>query len=98
MVSLQTYQAKVSGTLLAHKADVDLLLRFSQTTQISEALEKAGYKEGQALAFIALGPRREIVNIRRKLSGMETKIPSRSLTTRELDAIECAALLGTART
>jgi tRNA threonylcarbamoyladenosine modification (KEOPS) complex Cgi121 subunit len=97
MIALQTHHAAARGTLLADKAEVDLMLRLSQTTQIAEALEKSGYKPGHKSLLIAIGPSRQMSKIKRKVRRTGTIVPSKDLTRDELAKVERSALLSASR-
>ena len=48
MLAAQTLRAEDSGSLLAKKPEIDLLLRLAGTNQISTAIKEKGAKNGEA--------------------------------------------------
>src|SRR5437667_8443420 len=60
LITSQTLKASSDGSLLAKKPEVDLLLRLSRTTQISEAVASVGYKRGEKRILIAAGKKGEV--------------------------------------
>jgi hypothetical protein len=94
MIAAQTVRAAETGNLLADKPEIDFLLRIAGTTQISVALKQAGSKEREPFILVVSGYR-GIGNLRPPPGG--TRLPRRSLSEEELDAVERAALLNVAR-
>jgi tRNA threonylcarbamoyladenosine modification (KEOPS) complex Cgi121 subunit len=97
MIAAQTLRAKETGSLLAAKPEVDLLLRLAGTSQITEALQKHGYSAQGAKMLVAAGPNKDVERLRRELS---SSTPYRVLERErvddeDLDMVEVAALLGT---
>ena len=93
MLAAQTYGAMETGTMLARRAEVDLLLRLAGTTQISEAIEKAGAKSGEPFLLIVAGGKDDVARAEPELGGIGTRLKRRELDERELGGIEAAALL-----
>lgn len=93
MIAAQTFQARRSGTLLAKKPEIDLLLRLAGTTQIAAAIEEVGAKDGGSfLAIVASSYR-----TKRPPEFAEPALPRHPLSHEELDRIERAALLRSRR-
>jgi tRNA threonylcarbamoyladenosine modification (KEOPS) complex Cgi121 subunit len=95
---MQTLAARANGTLLAKKAEIDLLLRLAGTSQISDAIKKAGCREQGETLLIVAGSDKSV----RRLLAMR-KIGGRRLRSAVLDdkdkmRIEKAAVLGALRT
>ena len=93
MLAAQTLQAMESGGLLAKKPEIDLLLRFAGTTQISRAIESEGATRGEKFLAIVVGHATPSLPSGFKGVGLPRKRLSRS----ELARIEGAALLGAGR-
>ncbi|MDG7013317.1 MAG: hypothetical protein JRN46_03685 [Nitrososphaerota archaeon] len=93
MLAAQTLQAMESGGLLAKKPEIDLLLRFARTTQISRAIESEGATRGGKFLAIVAGHATPSLPSGFKGVGLPRKRLSRS----ELARIEEAALLGADR-
>jgi len=92
MLAAQTFQAERSGTLLAKKPEVDLLLRLAGTTQIAKAIRERGAKPGASFLLI-VASRSGIVGI----PGLLQELPRSLLSDGDLARIERAALLDVAR-
>ena len=58
--------AKLKNQLLAEKLETDLLLRFANTTQISDAIKNVGLSSNQNFILIAIGNK----SLQKKLSEM----------------------------
>ena len=56
-----SHLAKQNQTLISKKIDTDILLRFAGTTQIQDAIERVGIKNGDGFVIIAMG-RQPIIN------------------------------------
>lgn len=52
--------AKKSGTLLSNMAGTDILMRFAQTRQISDAIKKAGLRKGEDSILVVVGQKSRI--------------------------------------
>jgi tRNA threonylcarbamoyladenosine modification (KEOPS) complex Cgi121 subunit len=91
LIAAQTLRAEASGRLLAKTPGMDFLLRLAGTTQISEAIRAAGTRRGADFLLVVAG-REELPRLR----GGKV-LPSKRLSEEELQRVEKAALLGTAR-
>lgn len=91
MLAAQTFQAQASGSLLAKKPEIDLLLRVAGTTQISSAIKKHGARARERFLAVVAGD--SAVQSPRAFSPLE--LPRNSLNRSELARVECAALLNT---
>jgi tRNA threonylcarbamoyladenosine modification (KEOPS) complex Cgi121 subunit len=89
MLAAQTFSAKAGGVLLARKPEIDLLLRLSGTTQISEAIRRHGARKGEPFLLVVARPEREVEG---RWPGVR-RLPRRRLTREEFDRVEVAALL-----
>jgi tRNA threonylcarbamoyladenosine modification (KEOPS) complex Cgi121 subunit len=93
MLAAQTFTALASGSLLAKKPEIDLLLRVAGTTQISRAIKEQGAKSGQDFLAINAGTSELAAPV-----GFERReIPREELSKAELVKIERAALLDAGR-
>ncbi len=92
MLAAQTLRAGTSHSLLAKKPEIDLLLRFAGTTQISKAIRTHGAKSGEP--FLLVVAARTAV---KGVGGSGAELPRRPLSADELARIEKAALLDAAR-
>ena len=97
MIGEQTLRATKTGALLATKAEVDLLLRLAGTTQISVAIEKAGYRSHGKMMLVAAGASTDVAVLRAELAadGAYTILEEDELTDAGRSMVEEAALLGT---
>jgi tRNA threonylcarbamoyladenosine modification (KEOPS) complex Cgi121 subunit len=97
MIAAQTLRAKETGSLLADKPEVDLLLRLAGTSQITEALQKHGYGARGAKMLVAVGSNKDVERLRRELSGSKSYrlLEPEKVDEEDLDMVEVAALLGT---
>lgn len=93
MLVAQTLQAEASGSLLARKPEIDLLLRLAGTTQISRALREQGAKEGASFLLIAASR----AEVKGPLELAKSELPRHPLTEPELDRVERGALLSAQR-
>ena len=59
--------AKKSKTLLSKKLEVDILLRFAGTTQISEAIQNLGITKNQNFLLICIGKNQSLNKLRRRI-------------------------------
>jgi len=97
MIAAQTLRARETGSLLAAKPEVDLLLRLAGTSQITVALKKNGYRSGKTKLLVAAGPSKDVRRLKKELS-MNTSYELREVAGLEpegLRLVEIAALLGT---
>lgn len=58
--------------LLSHKLETDILMRFALTSQISDAILKAGIKPGKNFILIAMGDKRQLGLLNSKLQNYLT--------------------------
>ncbi|MDG6963747.1 MAG: hypothetical protein JRM83_02000 [Nitrososphaerota archaeon] len=93
MLAAQTFQAMSSGSILARKPEIDLLLRLAGTTQIEKAIRTQGAKGGAPFIAIVAG----LEDPKRPPGFSGEELPSRRLNRAELCRIERAALLGAER-
>ena len=97
LVAWQTVWARSSGSLLAKTPEMDLLLRLSGTSQIAEAIEKAGARKGRRNALILVGNRGQLGHLGGVLPAGASRIKSNPLSKEESARVEDAALLSAAR-
>ncbi|MDA4125560.1 MAG: KEOPS complex subunit Cgi121 [Thaumarchaeota archaeon] len=95
MIAAQTIRAEATGALLAERPEIDLLLRLAQTTQISEAIERAGSKKGEPFLLVVASMGKGLGSLDKLRLGRE--LPRKRLSEPELVAIEKAALLNVLR-
>jgi tRNA threonylcarbamoyladenosine modification (KEOPS) complex Cgi121 subunit len=89
LIAAQTFRAMESGSLLAKKPEIDLLLRLAGTTQISKAIKSQGAVQGEGCLAICAGSK-ELISP----PGFEKhELPRKKLNRSELFRIERAALL-----
>ena len=60
-------EARNNHNMLSHKLETDILMRFACTTQISQAIERAGLKPNQNSIIIALGKKSSLKKLRSEL-------------------------------
>ena len=60
-------EAQNNHNMLSHKLETDILMRFACTTQISQAIERAGLKPNQSSIIIALGKKSSLKKLRSEL-------------------------------
>jgi len=96
MVAAQTLAARDTGTTLAERPELDLLLRLAGTRQIGQALQSTGYKaRGRRLFLVAAGRRAaDFARLKRmaRLGGFR-EVPRSALSAADLESVERAALL-----
>lgn len=97
MIEAQTTEASSTGSPLAKKPEVDLLLRLAGTTQINEAIEKAGAKSGRPFLLIVAGDETRLAGLESTRAAAWDRLPRSELTTEDLARIEKAALLDVER-
>ncbi len=95
IIAAQTTRASATGTLLADKAEIDLLLRLALTTQISDAIRVAGSKKGEPFLVVVAAAGKTLGPLDKMRLGKE--LPRKRLTEEELVAVEKAALLDALR-
>lgn len=98
MVAAQTLAAAKSGSTLAERPELDLLLRLAGTKQIGEAFRRAGYRSGGKKLFLvaaAEGNGAALKRLGKRLArdGSFAEVPRKKLTGADLDLVERAALL-----
>jgi len=93
LLAAQTLRAESTGSLLANRQEMDLLLRLAGTTQISSAIRDAGASQGERFVLVVAGRRR--ARLPSGLGGKE--LQRRELTDSELEKVERAALLNAKR-
>jgi tRNA threonylcarbamoyladenosine modification (KEOPS) complex Cgi121 subunit/molybdopterin converting factor small subunit len=87
-----------ADTLLSHKTETDVLMRFAYTRQISEAISKAGVKEGTNSILIMIGRKSSLDKIFDEIKDLSqstvfSKVNSKlvqkefEITKKELDSI-----------
>lgn len=59
-IILISHLAKQNQSLLSRRIDTDILLRFAGTTQIQDAIERVGIKQGIGFVIIALGKQSDV--------------------------------------
>jgi tRNA threonylcarbamoyladenosine modification (KEOPS) complex Cgi121 subunit len=98
MIAAQTLSAAKSGSTLAEKPELDLLLRLAGTRQIGEAFQRVGYKSnGKRLYMVAAaeGAGAALKRVRtrasrdRRFAPVARKAPGKG----DLEFVERAALL-----
>jgi hypothetical protein len=97
MIATQTARAIEGGSLLAARPEIDLLLRFAGTTQISGAIQKAGYLADGVKVLVTMGSGpdfRKLLKLASEDPQTYLRIRSAELARSDLETIEEAALLG----
>jgi len=97
LLAWQTVWASSSGSLLAKTPEMDLLLRLSGTSQISEAIKNTGARKGRRNVLILAGGRGQLGRLSRTLLAGASRVKSTPLSAEESARVERAALLGAAR-
>ena len=102
MIALQTLRAAKKGSMIATKPEVDLLLRLAGTAQISEAIERVGYRAGGRRFLVAVGNEEMVKRLEAALTSSERgrnyrPVPEERLDERGSEMVESAALLGLRR-
>lgn len=97
MIGEQTLRASRTGSLVASKPEVDLMLRIVGTTQIATAIKKSGYRTKGRKLLVAAGPPSEVASLRKELATSKDYVilESDEMSDDDLAAVERAALLGT---
>jgi tRNA threonylcarbamoyladenosine modification (KEOPS) complex Cgi121 subunit len=98
MIAAQTLSASKSGSTLAERPELDLLLRLAGTRQIGEAFRRAGYKSNAKRLFVVAasdGNASRLGKLGRRLSKDRrfAEVAKNKLGKIDLEAIERAALL-----
>jgi tRNA threonylcarbamoyladenosine modification (KEOPS) complex Cgi121 subunit/molybdopterin converting factor small subunit len=96
IISLSVSSDK-NGILLSNKFEMDILMRFAISSQISSAINSAGIKPNQNFVLIALGNKKILDSLYKELSFMSVKIFSKDntsfikkyfqITDKQLDAV-----------
>ena len=97
MIGEQTAEAQTTGSPLAKKPEVDLLMRLGGTTQIARAIKEVGVKRGDAFVLIVFGEESEVLKFELKEAARWERLQRRPLAADELSRIEKAALLNALR-
>jgi tRNA threonylcarbamoyladenosine modification (KEOPS) complex Cgi121 subunit len=84
--------------MLAKKAEIDMLLRLAGTSQITEAIRKAGCREQGETLLIVAGSDKSIRRLLAARSIRGRRLPAAVLDHEEKMRIEKAAVLSTLRT
>jgi tRNA threonylcarbamoyladenosine modification (KEOPS) complex Cgi121 subunit len=98
MIAAQTLTAAKSGTTLAERPELDLLLRLAGTRQIGEAFQRVGYKSKDRRFFMVAasegsGATLERMSKRLTVDKRFKEVGKKKLTKTDLDQVERAALL-----
>lgn len=98
MIAAQTVAAAKSGSTLAERPELDLLLRLAGTRQIGEAFRRVGYKQkGKRLFLVAAsgGTGAALRRLRKRASGDRrfASVARKKLGNGDLEVVERAALL-----
>ncbi len=98
MVAAQTLAAMKSGSTLADRPELDLLLRLAGTRQIGEAFKRAGYKSSARRLFIVAASGGNASALARLVRQLEKdrrfkEVAKKKLGKEDLEAVERAALL-----
>jgi tRNA threonylcarbamoyladenosine modification (KEOPS) complex Cgi121 subunit len=97
LLAWQTLWAGSSGSLLAKTPEMDLLLRLSGTSQISEAIRKTGARKHRQNVLILAGEQGQLDRLHRVLPARAARLKSTQLSREESARVETAALLSTLR-
>ena len=89
MLAAQTFRAEASGAMLAKKPEIDFLLRFAGTTQISRAIREHGVVPGKPFLAVNAGSKELTVPPEYR----SAELPRKELSRSDLGRIERAALL-----
>jgi tRNA threonylcarbamoyladenosine modification (KEOPS) complex Cgi121 subunit len=98
MIAAQTLMAAKSGSTLAERPELDLLLRLAGTRQIGEAFQRAGYKSDSKRFFLVAaseGSEAALARLSKSLAADKrfTEVARRRLAESDLEQVERAALL-----
>lgn len=98
MIAAQTLMAARSGSTLAEKPELDLLLRLAGTRQIGEAFRRVGYKsEGKRFFMVVAseGDGTQLTRMGKRLAADKrfTALAKKQLAEADLEQVERAALL-----
>jgi tRNA threonylcarbamoyladenosine modification (KEOPS) complex Cgi121 subunit len=98
LIAAQTLTAAKSGTTLAERPELDLLLRLAGTRQIGEAFQRVGYKSNDKRFFMVAaseGSGKALVRMRERLAVDKRfkEVAKKKLSKSGQDQVERAALL-----
>ena len=93
MMGEQTLEAGKTGSPLAKKPEVDLLMRLGSTTQIDRAIRQVGAKPGREFVLIVVGDEADIRKLESERASDWDRLPRSQLGREELHRVERAALL-----
>ncbi len=98
MIAAQTLMAAKSGSTLAERPELDLLLRLAGTRQIGEAFQRVGYKSNGKRFFLVAaseGNEAALARLGKRLAADKrfTEVARRKLAQGDLEEVERAALL-----
>ena len=98
LIAAQTLEATRSGSTLADRPELDLLLRLAGTRQIGEAFRRSGYKSNAKRLFIVSAAEGSAAKMRRLGASISKdsrfkELPRKELGKDDMDAVERAALL-----
>ena len=98
MIAAQTLTAAKSGSTLAERPELDLLLRLAGTRQIGEAFQRVGYKSNGKRFFLVAaseGNGAALARMGKRLAADKrfTEVARKRLAEGDLEQVERAALL-----
>jgi tRNA threonylcarbamoyladenosine modification (KEOPS) complex Cgi121 subunit len=98
MVATQTFESARSGSTIADRPELDVLMRLAGTRQIGEALSLLGYKAAGKRLFLLAATSKSDDAIQRLGKYVDKRarareIPAKKLTKDDLDQVERASLL-----
>jgi len=98
MIAAQTLTAAKSGTTLAERPELDLLLRLAGTRQIGEAFQRVGYKSNKKRFFMVAASEGSGATLARMVMRLAVdkrfkEVAKKKLTKSDLEQVERAALL-----
>ena len=73
-----TFDSNKNDILLSNKLEIDLLMRFALTTQISHAIKQVGIKSNSNFILIAIGTKTTLNLLYRELSSMTVSLFSKN--------------------
>ena len=73
-----TFDSKKNDILLSNKLEIDLLMRFALTTQISHAIKQVGIKPGFNFILIAIGTKTILNSLYNELSSITVSLFSKN--------------------
>ncbi len=98
MIAAQTLTAAESGSTLAERPELDLLLRLAGTRQIGEAFQRVGYKASGKRFFMVAAAEGDGAALRRLSKALArdsrfAEVERKKLAKGDLEQVERAALL-----